>query len=767
MKLKSAFYIFWLFSLAGFLLSTKAAQSKEIDLRSDEFQHISQNFKDNKCPLYKCEEIARAAGATASFDQGVYKIYATKKSLDSAIEDLNSHDGNAYSTPIRKENIRRLEAELKSDLENVRNLYGVKNIKDISIIDESKDFLSSANGTTGGFAIVIRKEEEGKVSFIVSIKGTNPKSSNDIFSDLDSSPINIEDGEKGRFNSVNIPNVKVPRGFQNYAKTIINDRNETSLQMISEIKSRQAQGLPVEVIVTGHSLGGASAVIYAAMLQDRGVATENTKVITFAAPPSANQQEYVAAFPQLSANILRVQDPGDAVIDLPIYTSLENAENLPIFGKNAKQVINDYHKYYLDQNRIDNGEDPFKYGILMEGKQQDKTLLNKINKLREFRKKITGKNDQEIWSDKTIRQDYFDLIQIIKDENMLDLTKLEGLGFVAETIANNLNPFGNLFPTLKDILFTHPFESDFRPTASQINSQLTSAIDFLRLKNIKNKADIHIKYSDYYTYGNEAFLNSTKSSNDRKLVSSMQDYSSCITQVNSSHIGSASCFIISSNHPVQDEIITQFQETQGINTSIQKANQYTNGQIVRAPLDIGLTWNQSTNLDLDSHLVTPSEQHIYYSEPGALNAAPNAFLYRDSIPPGRVGAEQTRIDVFQAGIYRFYVHNFSDYTNSPAAQAAGPAGLANANAEVRLYEGGSPLTNIPNDPNTFDLNNPNVQKVGNAYPSDSTFVSSPGQQGNTWYVFRLDTRTGILTRVNQYGSVASPATVPQFAPSRP
>jgi pimeloyl-ACP methyl ester carboxylesterase len=250
------------------------------------------------------------------------------------------------------------------------------------------------------------------------------------------------------------------------------------------------------------------------------------------------------------------------------------------------------------------------------------------------------------------------------------------------------------------------------------------------------------------------------------IAQSILSFNSCTTQVGSSHIGSASCSFRTPNQPVQDEVITQFQENQGINTSIQEANQYTNGQIVRAPLDIGLTWNQSTNLDLDSHLVTPSEQHIYYSEPGALNAAPNAFLYRDSIPPGRVGAEQTRIDVFQAGIYHFYVHNFSDYTNSPAAQAAGPAGLANANAEVRLYEGGSPLTNIPNDPNTFDLNNPNVQRVGNPYPGDSTFVTSLGQQGNTWYVFRLDTRTGILTRVNQYGNVASPATVPQFNPTQ-
>jgi hypothetical protein len=284
-----------------------------------------------------------------------------------------------------------------------------------------------------------------------------------------------------------------------------------------------------------------------------------------------------------------------------------------------------------------------------------------------------------------------------------------------------------------------------------------------KFPSLKIESNISEDSLKYYQNPRSKNVDNNEISN---IASGLLDANSCITQVGSSHISSASCYFKSSNQPVQDEVITQFQENQGINTSIQEANQYTNGQIVRAPLDIGLTWNQSTNLDLDSHLVTPSDQHIYYAELGALNAAPNAFLYRDSIPPGRVGAEQTRIDVFQAGIYRFYVHNFSDYTNSPAAQAAGPAGLANANAEVRLYEGGSPLTNIPNDPNTFDLNNPNVQRVGNPYPGDSTFVTSPGQQGNTWYVFRLDTRTGILTRVNQYGNVASPATVPQFHPTQ-
>jgi hypothetical protein len=239
----------------------------------------------------------------------------------------------------------------------------------------------------------------------------------------------------------------------------------------------------------------------------------------------------------------------------------------------------------------------------------------------------------------------------------------------------------------------------------------------------------------------------------------MQDYSSCITQSSASHVGSASCFISRNAAQIADYKQRDLETSRF--PSLQKRNEYTNGQIVSAPLDIGLTWDQSNKLDLDSHLVTPTNEHVYFSQRGDLNQSPNSFLYRDSIPNGGLkGAEQTRISQFQQGEYRFYVYNYSEADGQEAARLAGSNGLSNSGATVKLYEGGAPLTNIPNDPAVFDLNNPNVQKVGAPYPGDSTFKVPVNQTGNTWYVFKLNTRTGILYRIDRFGNSPDSSSVP-------
>jgi pimeloyl-ACP methyl ester carboxylesterase len=237
-----------------------------------------------------------------------------------------------------------------------------------------------------------------------------------------------------------------------------------------------------------------------------------------------------------------------------------------------------------------------------------------------------------------------------------------------------------------------------------------------------------------------------------------------ITQTGSSPIGSASNhFPITTytqfkaaDRPVQDELNRgQFKPI-----AEQAKNTYTNGTIVKAPLDIGLKWDQSTKLDLDSHTVTPSGEHVYFNQRGSLTNAPNTFLYRDSIPAGgQLGAEQTRITTFQEGEYRFYVYNFSDQGNLL------PSGLPNSAAKVQLFQGGAPLSNIPNDPTVFDLTNPELQKVGQPYPGTNTFNVPTGQSGNTWYVFKLNTRTGILNRVDRIGNINSSSKVPTFVPT--
>jgi hypothetical protein len=290
---------------------------------------------------------------------------------------------------------------------------------------------------------------------------------------------------------------------------------------------------------------------------------------------------------------------------------------------------------------------------------------------------------------------------------------------------------------------------------------------YRQLQNHEQQMQVSVdRYQQYidsasFLIGNYIDATNAPNNNNSAPASAFQNHLTATTSGTSSHIGSASYSFRIPNQPIQTESQSRNFASRGTRESIQRANEYTNGQIVKAPLDIGLTWNQDTKLDLDSHLVTPNGEHIYFSERGKLNEAPNAFLYRDSIPNGGLkGAEQTRITQFQDGQYRFYVYNYSDATGEEAARIAGPNGLSNSGATVKLYEGGAPLTDVPNNPAVFDLNNPNVQKVGSPYPGNSTFNVPANQPGNAWYVFRLDTRTGILTRVDRLGNAPDSRSVP-------
>jgi hypothetical protein len=290
----------------------------------------------------------------------------------------------------------------------------------------------------------------------------------------------------------------------------------------------------------------------------------------------------------------------------------------------------------------------------------------------------------------------------------------------------------------------------------------TSAIDLKKRAEILSKIAefrltvIHMEYDKEVERIYEEWRLATIRENQPSI--SINDINSCYTSQNSSSITSAACYI--SRRPEEslyfpDSVLADLVKSLPITP--EKRSEYTDGTIVKAPIDIGLTWNQFTNLDLDSHTVTPNGEHVYFSERGSLTQAPFTFLYRDSIPAGGIkGAEQTRITQFQDGTYRFYIYNYSDQQN------LAPAGLSNSAAKVQIFQGGAPLTDIPNDPNTFNLNDPTLQKVGQPYPGENTFNVPTGQSGNTWYVFKLDTRTGILTKVNRFGNVDSLVNVSKF-----
>jgi hypothetical protein len=86
-----------------------------------------------------------------------------------------------------------------------------------------------------------------------------------------------------------------------------------------------------------------------------------------------------------------------------------------------------------------------------------------------------------------------------------------------------------------------------------------------------------------------------------------------------------------------------------------------------------LTWG-ATPSDIDSHLRTPDGSHVFFNSKGTLTQAPFSSLDVDNTIG--FGPEVTTIRRPRAGIYRFYLHNYSRLTNASAPGMTGsPARL--------------------------------------------------------------------------------------------
>lgn len=73
-----------------------------------------------------------------------------------------------------------------------------------------------------------------------------------------------------------------------------------------------------------------------------------------------------------------------------------------------------------------------------------------------------------------------------------------------------------------------------------------------------------------------------------------------------------------------------------------------------------LTWGEFPR-DIDSHLRTPDGSHVFYASKGSLTAVPFSSLDVDDVTG--FGPEVTTIRRPRVGIYRFYLHNFSQSFN--------------------------------------------------------------------------------------------------------
>lgn len=127
---------------------------------------------------------------------------------------------------------------------------------------------------------------------------------------------------------------------------------------------------------------------------------------------------------------------------------------------------------------------------------------------------------------------------------------------------------------------------------------------------------------------------------------------------------------------------------------------------------IVLIWG-STPEDLDSHLKTPSGDHIFYGSEGSDTSAPYAML--DTDDTSSYGPETITIYSESSGTYTYYVNDYSNMGDSSSTA------LANSGATVKVYSSSGILATyyVPSGSGTtwkvFTLNGSNLTQINTIF----------------------------------------------------
>ena len=107
-------------------------------------------------------------------------------------------------------------------------------------------------------------------------------------------------------------------GFANYTQTAFFSPHEDGKTFGEEIVELLANEPDARLCITGHSLGGAVAVLFAARLMDMGVPTKQLDVVTFGAPAVGNRA-FADAYSDMQ--LMRIAMTGD-----PIHAVLQSVD---------------------------------------------------------------------------------------------------------------------------------------------------------------------------------------------------------------------------------------------------------------------------------------------------------------------------------------------------------------------------------------------------------------------------------------------------------
>lgn len=143
------------------------------------------------------------------------------------------------------------------------------------------------------FFLVKRTQENGAPVYLVALTGTNDKK--DIKTDINFSKVRFGGNTKEEFiiyaGRVNVKSdePQVHGGFNNYTQTaFFTKAQEDGLTLGEWLAKQLKEDTNARLYLTGHSLGGAAAVLLAERLHSMGVARDQVEVVTFGAPAVGN-----------------------------------------------------------------------------------------------------------------------------------------------------------------------------------------------------------------------------------------------------------------------------------------------------------------------------------------------------------------------------------------------------------------------------------------------------------------------------------------------
>lgn len=177
-------------------------------------------------------------------------------------------------------------------------------------------------GTVGRFFHMVRTDEEGDETHLIAFPGTERGS--DVWTDLRLGRAAFGGATPAQFLAVRDARVTersetplVHKGFLDYTQAALFTETLPAYgdRTAGEVIADELRAHPAaKLLLTGHSLGGATAVLAAARLSDLGVAPEQLVVTTFGAPAVGNAafaRRYEGAF-----TLRRVVMRGDPMKDL-------------------------------------------------------------------------------------------------------------------------------------------------------------------------------------------------------------------------------------------------------------------------------------------------------------------------------------------------------------------------------------------------------------------------------------------------------------------